>query len=279
MKQKLYLLGVLFFVHVTVFSQRDSLRVYYYENFPYAYTERTSTVPDKGQPKGIEIEIIQEYIQWLKAKKGIQMKVSYTLYTDFGAFYNAVKDGNPLVLGLGSVTRNSTREKEVNFSPPYLINQAVLITHGSIRSIKEKNAEQINSTLGSLAAIAVAKSSHEAYLNELKNTYLKDLSIRLTSKPSAVLDSISANKKLFGYSDLVSYWTYLRSNPNKLLKMQKALSGQKEELGCIFPKNSEHAGYVNEFFESGFGFTSTKVYKQILEAHLGYEIIDYVEVK
>ncbi len=279
MRHKLILLAIVFLVNLTLFSQKDSLRVYYYENYPYAFTERTATMPDKGQVRGIEIEIIQEYVLWLKQKKGINLKVAYTLFTDFSVFYNSVKEGNTMVIGLGSVTRSKEREKEVGFSAPYLINQAVLITHGSVFGIKDKNEEQVNKILGGMSAIAVAKSSHEVYLNDLKNNYLKDLKIQFTSTPNSVLDSISKNRKLFGYSDLVSYWTYLKSNPNKLLKMQKALSGLKEELGFIFPKDNLHGVYLNEFFESGFGFTSTKVYHQILEAHLGYEIIDYVEVR
>ncbi len=279
MKYRLRLVLFALVAGLRMFSQKDSLSVYYYENYPYAYTERTTTMPDMGQPKGIEIEIIQEYVQWLKLKKGINLKVTYTLFTDFSAFYNSVRDAKTIVIGLGSVTRSMAREKEVSFSAPYLMNQAALITQGSVFSIKDKTNEQINKILGSMNAITVARSSHEVYLNELKAAYLKDLKILFTAKPSAVLDSISSNKKLFGYSDLVSYWTYLKSNPNKLLKMQKALLGQKEEIGFILPKNNKHGGYLDEFFESGFGFTSTKVYRQILEAHLGYEILEYVEVR
>lgn len=279
MKLKLTLAVLAILASLNGFSQKDSLNVYYYENYPYAYTERTTTMPDMGKPKGIEIEIIQEYAAWLKQKKGINLKISYTLFTDFSAFYNSVKDAKTIVIGLGSVTRSMAREKEVSFSAPYLMNQAVLITQGSVLSIKDKTNEQINKILGGMKAITVAQSSHEVYLNEIKAAYLKDLQILFTAKPSAVLDSISSNKKLFGYSDLVSYWTYLKSNPNKLLKMQKALLGQKEEIGFILPKNNKHGDYLNEFFESGFGFTSTKVYRQILEAHLGYEILEYVEVR
>ena len=276
---RLTLVAFAFMLSLRAFSQKDSLSIYYYENYPYAYTERTATMPDKGEPRGIEIEIIQEYVQWLKQKKGISLKIKYTLFTDFSVFYNSVRDANAIVIGLGSVTRSVAREKEVSFSAPYLMNQAVLITHGSVFGIKDKTSEQISKILGGMTAITVAGSSHEVYLNELKTAYLNDLKILFTAKPSAVLDSISSNKKLFGYMDLVSYWTYLKSNPTKLLKMQKALSGQKEEIGFILPKNNKHGTYLNEFFESGFGFTSTKLYRQILEAHLGYEIIEYIEVR
>ena len=208
MKTNRLIMALLISANLSIFSQSDSLKIYYYENYPYAYTERTSTFPDKGEPKGIEIEIVQEYVQWLKQKKGINLKITFTLFTDFSAFYNSVKDGNTLVIGLGSVTKSGEREKQVSFSAPYLINQAVLITHGSIAGVKKKSIEEISKVLGSMKAISLAGSSHEVYLKELQSNYINDLQIQFTSKPSAVLDSISSNKKLFGYSDLVSYWSY-----------------------------------------------------------------------
>ena len=64
-----------------------------------------------------------------------------------------------------------------------------------------------------------------------------------------------------------------------LAQIQKVFNEPKEYLGFIMPKNSMHGANINEFFESGFGFTSTKVYHQILEKYLGYEIIESVEIK
>jgi len=71
----------------------------------------------------------------------------------------------------------------------------------------------------------------------------------------------------------------VKANPTKFLKIHKVFTEAKEYLGFILPKKNEHEVYLNEFFESGFGFTSTKVYHQILEKYLGFEIIESVEIK
>jgi len=273
--------GLLFFLlfSLSLRSQNDSIMIYYYENYPYAYTEKVSENTKNGIARGLEIEIIEEYIIWLKKRKNIDAKVGYWLYTDFSEFYGAIKSAKPNVIGLGSVTRNLEREKELSFSPPYLINQAVLVTNGNVFSIREKTSEGIKKILGDMTALTVANSSHENYLKELKTTYSQNFKINYVLTPKGVLDSISINKKVFGYSDIISYWSYLKTNPSKVLKMQKALSGIAEELCYILPKTNQNSLYLNEFFESGFGFTSTKVYHQILEDYLGREIIEYVEVK
>jgi putative glutamine transport system substrate-binding protein len=278
MKNKIWLISGLMCITGIFFAQVDSLQVNYYENFPYAYKDGTTL-------KGIEIDIVAEYAAWLKQKKNINVKVNYTAYSEFGNFYNSVKNGNSKVIGLGSVTQNAEREKEVVFSPPYLENLAVLITDGSVPTIKSKDANGVSKILNGMTGIVVNKSNHVVYMNNIKKLYnqtpheVADLLINTTEKQSTVIETISKDKKVFGYMDIVAYWAFVKANPTKFLKIHKVFTEAKEYLGFILPKKNEHEIYLNEFFESGFGFTSTKVYHQILEKYLGYEIIESVEIK
>ncbi|PBQ32162.1 hypothetical protein CNR22_10380 [Sphingobacteriaceae bacterium] len=270
---KKIILGLVFLFSLgTVKSQgADSLIVHYYENFPYAYTE-------SGKLKGIEIEIIEAYVNWCKERGG-DLKVIYKPFKEFSTFYNSVKDGGPKVIGLGSVTNSKDREKEVVISAPYLQNVAVLITAGKVATVKTKTTDEISKTLGALNAIVVNKSSHTLYLNEIKKNYLPALKIETTESQNMVLERILADNNNFGYVDIVAYWAFLKSHPSKFLKIQKVFNEPKEYLGFIMPKKAAHLNLINEFFESGFGFTSTKAYHQILEKYLGYEIIESVEIK
>jgi ABC-type amino acid transport substrate-binding protein len=278
MKNKIWLISSLMCVTGFLFAQVDSLQVNYYENFPYAYKEGSTL-------KGIEIDIVAEYVAWLKQKKNINVKVNYTPFSEFGNFYTSVKNGNSKVIGLGSVTQNADREKEVVFSPAYLENLAVLITDGSIPTIKSKDANGVSKILNGMTGIVVNKSNHVAYMNNIKKLYnqtpheVADLLINTTEKQSTVIETIAKDKKVFGYMDIVAYWAYVKANPTKFLKIHKVFTEAKEYLGFILPKKNAHEVYLNEFFESGFGFTSTKVYHQILEKYLGYEIIESVEIK
>lgn len=250
----------------------DSVTVYYYENYPYAYTE-------SGKLKGIEVDILDEYILWLKEKKGVQLVLTTKAFKEFSAFYNATKSGNPKVIGMGSVTNNNERENEVQFSPPYLQNLALLITDGRVATVKAKSSAEVSATLGGLSAMVVKNSSHINYLNEIKKLFVPELKINFAETQNEVLEKIGSDKKTFGYVDIVAYWSYLKKNPDKFLKIQKVFSEPKENFSFAMPKKSLHAAYLGEFFEAGFGFTSTKRYHQILEKYLGYEIIESVEIK
>lgn len=250
----------------------DTLIINYYENYPYAYSEN-------GKLKGIEIDIIEEYAAWVKSKKNTAITVVYKPYKEFGAFYSSVKDGRKNIVGLGSVTANNQREQEVLLSAPYLQNLAVLITSGSVPSLKTKTTAEVSKTFGGLSAITVNNSSHLNYLNDLKSQFLPGLKISFAENQNKVLETIVSDNKVFGYVDIIAYWAFLKNNQTKFLKIQKVFSEPKERFSFVMPVGSVHAANMSEFFEGGFGFTSTKVYHQILEKYLGYEIIEAVEIK
>ena len=273
MKKNTFIALFLMLLSFSIRAQKaDTMRVYYYENYPYAYTEM-------GSIKGIELEIMDEFIAWMQKKKDLNIILVKRQYTDFNSFYNDVKSAKPGVIGMGSVSNSVDRETDVLFSPPYMKNVSVLICDGNVPSIKIKSAAEINYVFKDMEAFAVKNSSHEKYMNEIKIGFMPGLKINTTETQISVLNKIVNDKKNFGFVDIVAYWTYLKTNSNKYLKIQKVFNAQNEMFGFIMPKNSRYAVLINEFFESGFGFTATKKYRQILENYLGSEIIDDVEIK
>lgn len=250
----------------------DTLVINYYENFPYAFMEG-------GKLKGIEIDIMNEYVSWLKQRKNISTVVSYKPYKDFSEFYNSVKDGRSSVVGAGSVTRNTAREKEISFSPPYLQNVAVLISSGRLATVREKTNDEVNRCLTGVSGIAVKGSSHVAYLNTIKTQFLANMKVRTVDNQNQVLQAIISDNMTVGYVDIVAYWAFLKTNPTKFLKIQKAFTEPREDLGYILPLTSRHSASLSEFFEGGFGYTSTRNYRQLLEKYLGYEVLESVEIK
>lgn len=272
MKKKISFITLLLLSVLGIKSQKtDTLNVHFYENYPFAYTESGTLV-------GIEIDIIQEYINWLK-KKGVNLVLNYRPYAEFSTFYNSVKEGDSKTIGLGSVTLNSDREKDLSVSAPYIQNVAVLVSSGSVPTIRSKSNPEVTNVLGKLTAMVVKGSSHERYLNSIKEKFVPGLKVTQVESQNRVLEAIVNNPAQFGYVDIIAYWSFLKKNPGKYIKMQKVFNEPKENLGFIMPKSSAHLAHINEFFESGFGFTATKMYHQILEKYLGHEIIESVELK
>jgi putative glutamine transport system substrate-binding protein len=248
----------------------DTLVINYYENAPFAYAEANVY-------KGIEADILREFTNWLQFKKNMTVVVQYKGYQDFSKFYNAIKNGGAKDVGVGTVARSAEREKEVVFSPPYMRNVSVLVTSGGVTTVRSRTATDITAALQKCGGVAVGNSSHYKYMEGIRKNYMPSLKITTAETQIKVLDEVSTNPNLFGYVDIVAYWSYMKSS-NKFLKMHKAMSETNEYLSFIMPKNSLFAGLLNEFFEGGFGFTSTRAYHAILEKYLGYEVIEAVEL-
>jgi putative glutamine transport system substrate-binding protein len=219
--------------------------------------------------KGLEIDIMNEYILWLKAKKKINITFKYNAFADFNEFYTTTKKAGKNTIGLGSVSISQERMKDVEFTAPYLRNVAFCITSGYAPDVKTKSADEIVRALGSMNALTVSNTILQKYVVELKKGFLPQLNVTYYPNENTILDEISSNVLAFGYVDAVGFWFYLKNNPRKFLKVQKILSQSKEELAFIMPPGSRHKALFDEFFSGPGGFKNSPNYRAILERHLG----------
>ncbi len=236
--------------------------VNYYSQAPFALN-------DNGDAKGMEIEIINEYLAWLKTSKKMEPPVKFVKFTDWNQFFTRTKSSPKNTIGLGSVTINAERMKEIDFTSGYLKNVSFCITNGNAPEIKTKTPDEIVRVLGHMTALTLTNSTLNKHVNELKKAYIQDLKITAQPDEIKILDEISKNILYFGYVDAVGFWFYLKNNPQRFLKMQKVLAQSKEEFGFILPKGSQHKVLFNEFFNGAAGFKKSKNYKLILEKYLG----------
>jgi ABC-type amino acid transport substrate-binding protein len=253
-------------------QKTDTLNIYYLTNLPFAYEEN-------GQVIGVEADIIREYAAWLKAKKNMNMMLNFKAFSNFEELYSSVKKGGKKVIGISTVTINKDREKDVEFSPAYLKNVGLLITNGAVPTIKTKTKEDIAKAMGKLDAVTVTNSTYTKYLEDFKKNYNSALKINNVNKISEIIDEVAVSPNKFGYVDVVNFWYFIKNNPNKYVKIQKIFNEINENFGFIMPKENSNKDLISEFFESGFGFTSTKAYHQILEKYLSYEVLESVEMQ
>jgi ABC-type amino acid transport substrate-binding protein len=253
---------LIFFITVINAQNIDTIKVNYYSQAPFAFSEA-------GLVKGIEIDILNEYIAWLKSKKKLNFVLKQTGFVDFDTFFSATKKSDKNTFGLGSVTINAEKALEVDFSAAYLKNVAFCVTNGHAPDVKTKTSDEIIRSLGSMNALTVNGTTLNKYVLELKKQFITDLKISYRTDENKILDDISKNVLCFGYVDAIGFWFYLKNNPGKFLKMQKILSQSKEELGFIFPKGSQHKALFIEFFNGVGGFKSSPTYRSILEKYLG----------
>lgn len=240
----------------------------YYEEDGFAYEN------EDGELTGVEIDIFQQFVYYLKNAKDIVLDVNYVGTRDFSKLYQNVKEGEPGLFGIGNVTITPQREQEIDFSPPYLTNIAVLITHESVSDLSSMDA--MPRQFQGMEGVVFKGTTHENRMRRIKQQYYPDLSLTYTNSDAEVVDKVVNDTNAFGYVDLSIYWVATKNG--KPIKRHQVGDQASESFGIIMPAGSDWVEPMQEFFNIGRGYRSTSAYRNILVQHLGVEVTQMLEI-
>jgi ABC-type amino acid transport substrate-binding protein len=249
-------------------SKKASITVVYYPEQAFAFRD------SRGNYTGVELDILQQFFVWLRNAKGIEVNINYVEQADFDKLLSSVKNGNGGVFGAGNITITEDRSKEMKFSPAYLNNIAVLMTHSSAPELK--SMESIAEVYKSFSAVVHKSTTHVNTLEDLKSKYFPSLKIGMVNSDDEAIKAVIDNSKLFTYTDLANYW--MAQKDDQPVKRQAVGDKTTEHFGFIMPKKSGWDEAFNEFFNLGSGYRSNIMYKKILMRHLGNEVTQMLEM-
>ncbi len=222
-----------------------------------------------GKPAGLEIDIFNQFVNWVKHTKGVTLEVDYIAEPSVQKFYSGVKNGTSGVVGLGTVTILDRRKTEVQFAPPFINNIALLVTHSSVPDLIKLS--QIADAFAGKKAIVAKGTTLEEHMMNLKKNYFPNLKIETVASQMDVVRKVAEDPSYFAYMDLSVYWPAYDKD-NLPIKRQAAGDLSSETFGFIMPLSSDWNEPLTEFFNIGSGYRATNSYKSILMKHLGGEV-------
>ena len=249
-------------------SGNGTITVTYFSMQGFAYQD------EEGNYTGVSLDIINQFINFVKNSYNVNLQVDYKPQNDFVAFYNSVKNGEGGVFGAGNVTITDERKEEVQFSPPYFTNIAVLITNKAAENLE--SLEEISTNYEDKTALVYEGTTHEKRLMDLKQNLFPDMSMEFIQSNKAAIEMTSSDVKYFSYVDLPIFWRAQKNN--KQIKRQPAGDQATESFGFIMPKNSDWNEPMEEFFAIGGGYRSNTTYRKILVKHLGVEVTKMLQL-
>ena len=279
---KLFLFTTFALFGFSAFSQSSKpLDIYFYEQpLMFFKTEKTN------EYAGVEADILKEFFKWCEEKKKIKVIPKYHNYKNFNDFYTAMSSAPENSIGAGTVTVNNERKQNFAFSAPYLKNVAVFVSYGSVptfttptnqgpASTKSLNEVSLVTPYSKLVGLIEKGSVHSTYMKNFIANYANNLQTEAVS--GNLSEILLSDPKYVAYMDIITYRELIK-NTDKYFKIHRDLTMKGENFAFVLPKNSEWTPLLNEFMESGFGFTATRRYQDILEKYLGYEVISTVEM-
>jgi ABC-type amino acid transport substrate-binding protein len=241
-------------------KQKGEARVIYYYNETPGYVSREAN----GTMKGLCIDLMQAFGLWLKKYEDIELKPVYNGQDahDFKRFLLSMQQAKGGVFGVGSTTITEERKKNLQFSPPFLTNLSILITHADAPTLKAK--KDIAATFSGMQALAVKGTTNEQWLLGLKKEFYPSLNLQYVASGEEALRQIVKNPKLFTQQDFIFY---LNAKDSGLpIKRQAVADETSQHLGILLPLNSDWAPLMERFMKA---FVGSNEYRRIVSRNLG----------
>ncbi len=239
----------------------------------YTPSDGWSYTASNGRLTGVTVEILREFFQWVEAREGVRIDVAWSPDEDWARLYRRVRNGSNGVFGIANVTITQQRRGELDFSPPYLNNVAVLITHASVPELP--SLEAAPEAFEGFTAFPYRGTLHEERMNHLRERRIPGLRVIPLESNEEILEAISEGPGRLAWIDVHAYWRGVeRGLP---LRRHPAADDSSETFGVILPRGSDWTPLLETFFQEGDGYRNDPRYREILREHLGEGLASLLE--
>ena len=130
------------------------------------YAQNGLITDDKGKMKGLCVDLLNDFVQYVQTKYGKKITVDYQGEEKAYADFLHVTQTTPTLLGVSSVNVTEERKKIMKFTPTFLLNQIVLVTHKDAPSID--NIKNMGNILKGYSAKVMGGSVFLQYIEQIK---------------------------------------------------------------------------------------------------------------
>lgn len=251
-------------IDITTLNTERIININWHDSEPFIYLDKN------GNLTGIEYEIILGFKNYMLSRHNIDIKINWvsrsSLVDVINEVSNATESNN---LGATALSITSERESILDFSDPYFVDIAVLISNGNDDVITEFNEFKVMAENGT--AVTIKGTTYEKMLLNLKKETNININIEYVLNNIAVVNNITSNTDMFGFIDLPIYLLFLQDGAN--IQRHEIFPIEGTGFGIAFPKDSDWKKAFNNYLEDPITqFNNVK----ILEKYLGSDIYLFV---
>jgi ABC-type amino acid transport substrate-binding protein len=222
---------------------------------------------DGQRPTGVTVELLRDFAGHVAREHALAITVRWIAQPHWSTFYRELSESRGAVFGVGNVTITEARRDELDFSPPYMSNVAVLVSHQ--RQPELETLEAIGEQFAALTALVFPGTLHETRLAALAAAHFPAMPTRPVASNDELIEGLAGEGEYFAYVDAYNYW---RARQQGLpLRRHPVGDDGSEAFGVILPKDSDWTPVIEAFFADG-GYTRSARFRAHLDRHLGPEL-------
>jgi hypothetical protein len=228
------------------------------------YPQHGLIINENGKMKGLCVDLLNDFVQYVQTKHGKKITIDYQGEEKVFEEFLRVTKTTPNLLGVSSVTVTDERKKIMKFTPPFIFNQIVLITHKDAPTVDD--VKNIATVLKGYSAKVMGGSVFLKYIEQIKKENMPSLSITTGSNSDDIINEVCTNPKLLSLIDLTQY---IDASRKKLpIKMQQNVKiGPDQERAFSMSKQSDWDEIWNEFLTPEY--RKSEKYRQFVVSNLG----------
>ena len=233
-----------------------TLVIAYSENSPFIYKDA------QGKMAGIEFEIMEEFVRFIKESYGVKVKLEYEHLYDFESLLDTLKNTQRPILGIASISSLEERKKDFKITDPYMPDIEIIISSRALGTV---------STLGEFAslvkynrAITVTNSTFERNILELKRDYFPGIKVEYARHVDILLETISNADNAWGYVSLPNYLSHYKKG--KGISRQRFFMVENPGLSFATTLSSDWDVVLDAFIKDA---RFKPLLDSLIEKHLG----------
>ncbi|RUO21667.1 substrate-binding periplasmic protein [Aliidiomarina haloalkalitolerans] len=219
---------------------------------------------EQGELTGVTVDIMHEFVRWFERYHAARINLNFVEEENWSVFYQRIRNASGGVFGLGNVTITEARRQELQFSPPYMTNVAVLISPAETAELT--SFDEFPQVFTGLQPMAFAGTLHETRIKQLRDRYQPDAEVRAATSNPEIIEAV-ASGHYYSYIDAYNYWRAVAGGA--AIRHHSIADDPGETFGIIMPLDNDWAPLLTAFFAAEGGFTLTERYREIMHEHLG----------
>ncbi|MCU0382723.1 MAG: transporter substrate-binding domain-containing protein [Cyclobacteriaceae bacterium] len=247
-------------------TQGGTLTVVYCEQPGLIYKNETT-----GKLEGVCKDILDDFAAFVQKNYGKTVTINYALKEQTFSKFLQIAQQTPNIMGISNVTITDERKKIMKFTPAYMSNLVVLLTHKDAPSIS--SLTQIGTVLNGYTAKVLAGSTHGKVIEKIKKEYAPNLKISYANSGVEIMNELNASSSIFTVLDFTEYIN--ASRKHLPVKRHNVNVGTTEELGFIMSKQSDWDKPWNEFLT--IEYRKSVRYRKIIVDNLGANFLNMVK--
>jgi ABC-type amino acid transport substrate-binding protein len=235
-----------------------TLTVIYYEQPGLIYKDAAT-----GKMKGVCADILDDFAKFVKDKYGKQLTINYAGQEQVFPTFLSTTQNTANIMGVTNVTVTEERKKILKFTPPFMVNPVVMLTHKDAPSVT--STAEIATVLKDYSAKVITGSTHVKVIEKIKTENVPSLKVSYANSGGEILKELAGGPKFFTVLDFTEYIDATRRQLP--VKRQGVKLGGAEELAFIMAKQTDWDQPWNEFMTPDYKMGVR--YRKIIVDNLG----------